>query len=254
MVVAISSEAPVPKGIDGFTVTVTRGGATVFEQDYVVGADGSSFLPGTLTLHPEDDNTDEVIHVKVLAKVKKDPFPMVLREATLGFSKGQQKLLRMPLRYACIGVTCDPGMTCHAGMCEKDSVDPETLPVFANEQVFPVTGKCFARPSCIEGQRAVLTIDELRAEMDPVTCTIPHDPTAQDVNMGFVWSYGFSTECTLVDFDGSEGWSFVGDDKSKIVFAPGLCKEVMRPDSHIVSTYIKTGCPPKPPLQPECSE
>ncbi|MFO0661273.1 MAG: hypothetical protein U0165_15785 [Polyangiaceae bacterium] len=253
MVVAISSEAPVPEGIDSFTVTVTRDGATVFSQDYTVSGGGAK-LPGTLTLHPSDADGNEIIHVKVTASLKKDPFPVVLREATLGFVKGQQKLLRMPLRYACVGVTCAAGETCRAGACEKDSVDASSLADYSDDQVFPITGKCFARNSCIEGERTELNLEQLRALFDPKTCMLAHDSAIEDVNMGFVWSYGFGTECTMVDYDGDEGWQFESNDLKKIRFAKGLCEEVMKPNSRIVSTYIKTGCKPKPANQPECSE
>jgi hypothetical protein len=258
--VALSSEAPIPTGIDRIRITVTDRGTPKLDRDYDVGP-GETRLPGTLVLHREDDE-DTFASVTVLIRAYSLGELRSSRRATLGFVSGKQKLLRMPIQFACFDTGCKEGETCKAGACVPDAVSADALPDFEEKLVFPAAGSCFDRDRCIEENEHEMTLEEFRAReaadpsfFDRDRCTIPSDDPGtpdQNVNMGFVWTLNPEGEWTSVDFDSVEGWQFDDASRTRIRLSPGLCAELKKDAPRIAEIVTSKGCPPKPPTQPEC--
>lgn len=278
VVVAVSSEAPIrtdndPNGLDSLEIRVTRGADERFFKTYVIAGNGvEAQLPGTLTITPSDD-PDEPISVAVVART--GGIDRVVRKAKLSFSDEKTKLLRMPIRFSCMDreTPCPEGLTCKAGACTKADVDPEGLPEFTEDKVFPVAGKCFDRVACVNGDAVKgLTVDltpAFKASPDEVNCAIkvsdisalpPADPTkkasfsAKSLNVGIVWAQNASKKWTAVDFDEEEGWKFADASQETIHLAPGLCAAIKGnvKGAAVGKVIANPACAPKTPILPEC--
>lgn len=130
LVLVVQADAETLSKIDHIEISASRGGEERFLQSYALPAEAR--LPGTLTLSkdPDADPSDPIL-VRVVGS-KESPEATVSRSARLGFVKEKTKLLRMPLTAACLNKKCDPGLTCIDGACVSDTVDPNTLPDFSD--------------------------------------------------------------------------------------------------------------------------
>lgn len=161
VMVAVMSEPLVPAEVDGIELEVTRGDSTPFFQSYTLAAGSADArLPGTIALAKQDGEADDA-PVTVTVRARSGGKEVLLRQATLGFSSGKTKLLRMPLRYACFRFTgvCGPGQACSGNRCEDVQLDVESLPDFDPSQVFGVRGasSCFddRDVACLASRKAV---------------------------------------------------------------------------------------------------
>lgn len=277
LMVAVQSEMATPTEIDGFEMEITRGDSTPFYQFYRVGKDGDATLPGTLALSNENESADKPVTVVIRAKLGgKD---RVLRRATLGFSEGKTKLLRMPIRYSCADFAdvCPPGQSCQGNECAPDAIDVETLPDFVLEQVFGEqgSGTCFDdRDTVCFANRQTVSLGPVAASSD---CTVtlgalpagdagvdagaeagpPVDPGADGgvaakadgvggggLNVAVQWG---SSGNKVLDQDPREGWIRTG---SGFRLAPGLCQALKK--GRITAMSYSTSCAAKAPEVPVC--
>lgn len=127
VVVVVESDLAVPTQLDEVVVEVE--GAAARGQRAVaslVGEDAAG-LPLTLGLRPGSTGAGP-LSVRVAGKRAGAEF--VATRVRTRFVEGRRVLLRVVLRGACVGVTCETGTTCREGACADEFVDPATLPSF----------------------------------------------------------------------------------------------------------------------------
>jgi hypothetical protein len=277
IVVAISSEVPVPDGIDEIDIKIESESEIKFAQSYPVGPNHETNIPGTLTIANESQLTaKQPIHLTIRAR-QNGKGDRVVRKAVLAFSEGKQKLLRMPLTFSCLDFdqTCGPNQTCKAGRCESDYISVDSLKEYESNTVFGESGdgNCFDRDACVPAASTLEITDMFRDSTDSERCTItindiqtrqlsspnPSPPArVSKINFGFVWaSYpGTVKRWTAVNFDKEEGWSVNPNNPSEIQLAPGLCQAVRSKDAQgnfkIDKAIVNPSCAPKRLAQPEC--
>jgi len=257
-VVALSSEVPVPDEVEVVDIEVKRGAKRTFFQRYDLEA--GTRIPGTLTLKPlssEDTSAPIVVTVRAWSEGKE----ILLRKASTTFVEEKQKLLRMPLRYSCYEFpeVCGEGKTCKGGSCVDQGVPSQTLPDVVEEQGAG-QATCFddQDSGCMLGRTDVTftaeqlkagncEIDLAKANPDP---SKPIDPGS--LNLMALWSQARDQgHPTVLDLDLAEGWSFVGESKTLVRLADGLCKAVQ--NGKIRKVQFKAGgCPSKLPTTPLC--
>lgn len=176
LVVAVQSEAPIPKEIDAMEIEVQRGDSTPFFQQYVLGTTNpDARLPGTIALSKQDGESSSD-PVTVIIRAQLGGQKRVVRMAKLGFSDEKTKLLKMPLRYSCLDFpsVCAPGQECLGGECRDVSVDVEKLPDYSDDLVFgsAATGGCFDESTdvCFTSARVLGT--SLQAPAVDATCVL----------------------------------------------------------------------------------
>jgi alpha-tubulin suppressor-like RCC1 family protein len=130
IMLGVSSEPAVPGELDRLRITVLRGEAVSFDQEYDL-PDGAH-VPGTLTLSPRDADDHSPLTITVRArKASSGDAWRVTRTARLGFLAERSKLLRLRLERACLDLPCSPDLTCIGGACVPPDVDPTSLPDIA---------------------------------------------------------------------------------------------------------------------------
>lgn len=226
--VALSSEAPIPDGVQSITVKVSRGGKMYHDERYTVPAKGVvdpaadkarmltvDDIPGTLAI-VDDEQSEGPITVRIEAEIVAagGVTRTAVRSATMPFVAEKQKLLRMPIQIACSqsGITCAAGESCRAGRCMPDAVAEAELEDFAEEKVRPVAGQCFQRNECNSGANEIRIPVETVVAVLRDDCTVPYVFPAslvpgdaqyegitsasdekikalrEKVNMGYIWS------------------------------------------------------------------
>lgn len=264
VMVAITSEAPIPEGIDSVEVSVERAGIERFYNVYSRDNSSERLLPGTLAIdRPVDDANDSPVTIVVRARLGSEE--RALRRATFSFVDGEQRLLRMPIRIACMTddlLACGSGQTCRSGICEADSVDLSEQPNYERGLVFPEdAAECYNPASCNEATRVWLPAEALLRVLGS-DCTLPGaviDGVARsDVNMEFVWRDdprnardSLQNTAVTLDYDAAEGWEFAAEGPSRVRLVPGVCEAVR--DGRVLGTYEVFGCKPKDPFVPTCS-
>ena len=256
IVVGLTSEAPMPATVDTVRITVDRGGTRRLDTTYDVSPGGTK-VPGTLVIANTDDS-DSTSPVTVTVRAFSQGVMRAERRSTLGFVEGKQKLLRMPIQFACFDTDCPSGQTCHAGECVAEGADTEKLPDFAEEKVVPVAGKCFPREDCEKASMA-MTLEQIQSKIaadptffNPKDCSIAIAEARPDLNMGIVWADEPTGNWTVIDFDPEEGWAFTDDTHTRVRLSRGMCLELAKPHPRIRKVVAKAGCAPKPATMPEC--
>lgn len=287
VVVAVSSEVPVPEEVNELNIEVQSEGTQKFNKVYTIVTQGEATdptrtrLPGTITLFPEDyDDMGGRLTVTVKAKLSNGENRFV-RKSTMSFVEAKQKLLRMPLRFACMDfpTVCRDDETCKAGACVPASVDLDQAPDYEETHVFSQPGACFDRDSCGDAKLTVPISDvfagaaegDCTVSMEDLAKKVPQDKTPEEqqqlaadirqgkINFGFVWAANKTGKWTVVDQDPEEGWTFTDGSRSKARLSKGLCDvvqgRVKRPDGSPLFTkaIINTACAPKPATTPQCA-
>ena len=244
-----------PTGIDRVRITVLAGSVTKLDTDYDVGPHGTH-VPGTLVIE-KAEGTDVATPITVIVRGYAIGTERVQRRATMGFAEGKQKLLRMPLQFACFDSDCPAGETCHGGACVPAAADPEKLPDFAEDEVIPRAATCFPREKC-DGESMTMSIGAFlaKAAADPTffdrkDCSVAVPEARPDLNMGLVWQAHPDGNWTIIDYDADEGWSYVDGTHKRIRLSKGLCDELQRPHPRVTRILAKSGCAPKLPTRPE---
>ncbi len=289
VVVAISSEVPTPDEVDELVIEVKseengfREVYALVPPDQVNGDPRRTALPGTLTLRPKEEAGSGPLTVTIQARLKDNPGQLrFVRTARMSFVETKQKLLRMPLRFACMDFpsVCGEGQTCKAGACVSEVVELEKEPDFEDTQVFSRAGACFDRTGCGVQAKTIPVLAAFETSSTdnctlPVEAMIPMIPADKDeatrsemgeairqgrFNFGFVWAANKAKKWTVVDQDPEEGWVFADAGRTQVRLSRGLCdvvkKRVVRKEDGAAlfnSVIINTACEPKPALMPECS-
>jgi hypothetical protein len=264
VMIAITSEAPVPESIDTIEVSVERNGVERFYNIYTRDNSSAGFLPGTLAIdRPSSDDSDAPINVVVRAR--RGAEERAVRRATFSFVDQEQRLLRMPLRLSCMTdemLSCPSGETCRSGVCEPDDVDLALAPAYSPGFVFPEQALSCYDPRACGGERVFIPGDVLRsalAEDCTLAAVFPNDQPRTDVNMEFVWrddprntaGRELLTGMT-VDYDPAEGWEFAEQGAGRVQLVPGVCAAIR--DGRVLGTFEVFGCEPKDPLLPRCTD
>lgn len=255
IVVAVTSEASVPKEIDGFEIEVQRGDSTPFFHVYTLAAQNEDArLPGTITLQNRDGE-DSSQAATVIIRARLGDKSRVLRQATLGFADQKTKLLKMPLRYSCTDfpTECPSGTSCRGGACTADAVDVETLPDFSSELVFGVQGSatCFDDRTTVCLQSLTEVDTKALAATTDCTMTVPGAASAASrLNVAVHWKAATDAErLTVLDLDRQEGWSYTAS-KDGFSLAPGLCAALK--SGGVLRVVYSTQCAPKDLAMPIC--
>jgi formylglycine-generating enzyme required for sulfatase activity len=148
-----SIEARIPSEIDSVDIRVSVGSEERFSQSYDLPGDAQ--FPGTLVFSASSDpSTPRTYEVTA----RRAGVVRIVRRARLGFSSEKTKLLRMPLEYACLDVSCsDNSTTCSHGKCVPATVSPESLPDAGDTPSPSGTSACFDETSCLAGDPVPLT-------------------------------------------------------------------------------------------------
>lgn len=288
VVVAVTSEVPVPEEVNELIIEVKSEGDQRFNETYSIvpkdqisGDNRQTTLPGTITVHPKEDALDAPVTVTVKAKLSNGENRFV-RKATVRFVEEKQKLLRMPLRFACMDfpTVCREDETCKAGACVPATVDLDQEPDFEEEQVFSRPGACFDRVACGEAKFTVpvaaafaeSTSEDCTLSLEELAAQVPQDKTLEEqqamaadirkgkFNFGFVWAANKTGKWTVVDQHPEEGWVFADQARSQVRLSKGLCDvvkgRVTRPDQSALfsKVIINTACEPKSILMPQCTQ
>jgi hypothetical protein len=285
IVVAVQSEAPIPKEVDSLEIQVDRGDSTPFFQTYdLTTVDGTAHLPGTLALSKqESEGAGTPVTVTIRARLGSGK-TRVVRQAKLGFIDEKTKLLRMPLRYSCLDfpTACDQGQTCVGGECKTADVDVSTLPDFADKLVayLPSQGSCFDETvrGCFANPQTFAASAVQNCQLDLATpaaggaggnggtttgaagaAGAPKgllDAATSNLNVALHWSSAIdSAQYNTVDQDASDGWQFVAGSTTRIQLSPGLCAALQSQGgapARATSLRVSTACAPKPADQPVC--
>jgi hypothetical protein len=253
IVVAISSEANIPKEIDNISIRTSRGGSVTFAQSYAVDhATGTAKLPGTLTFRPlSGEKPEDPIRVEILAQVR--GLQVALRTATMPFQEERQKLLRIALRYSCLDtpLLCDQGETCIGGRCQSDAIDVSKLPDFSGADPFPRVGagECFdpADDACAASRT---DIEDLAA-FASAGCELDAGGEAGALNVFALWAKSVDqAHPTVLDGHSAEGWSPAPGKPTSFKLAPGLCDAVAA--KAIRKVEYNHACPTKTEQLPVC--
>jgi hypothetical protein len=287
VVVAVTSEVPVPEEVNELIIQVKSEGSSKLDETYRIvpeaergGDPRKASLPGTITLKPGDESVlSEPLLVTVQARLSNGENRFV-RRATVRFVEEKQKLLRMSLRFACMDfpTVCREDETCKAGACVPAAEDLEQAPDFEETQVFSRPGACFDRVACGDAKYTIpaaaafaqagtedcsLSLEELAAQVPQDRTPEEREAMAQDIrggkfNFGFVWAANKAGKWTVVDQDPEEGWAFTDATRSRVRLSRGLCDvmkgKVTRADQSPLFTKVilNTACEPKPMAMPQC--
>ena len=285
VVVAVSSEVAVPEEVNELIIEVKSVKSERFNETYRIVTSGEldgdprkTSLPGTITIKPIEE-IDGPVTVTVKARLSNGENRFV-RKAAVSFIEQKQKLLRMPLRFACMDfpTVCREDETCKAGACVPATVDLEKEPEFEESQVFSRPEACFDRVACGDaahtipvaaafaqsGEDCSLSLEDLAAQVPADKTPEERSAMASDIrkgkfNFGFVWAANKTGKWTVVDQDAEEGWVFTDESRSRVRLSRGLCDvvkgKVKRADQSALFTKVilNTACEPKPALVPQCS-
>lgn len=259
IVVAISSEAAIPKEIDSLSIQITRGDRTRFARSYEVDpTTGTAKLPGTLTVQPgEDEDPDAPVKIQIIGNVR--DLQVVLRSATAAFVEGKQKLLRIALRYSCLDapLTCETGQTCIGGRCASDFVNTARLPDLGGGEVFPTEGSdgCFDASEGATGcaREPRIEVPDM-ATFTAAGCVLDTKGTAAqlaNLNVFVFWRSKLDQAHPLpLEAHSPEGWDTPASNPAAFQLAPGLCDAVK--EQRIRKVVYSFNCASKSESTPVC--
>lgn len=250
LTVALSSEAPIPTGVQSISIKVSRGGTTFLDSTYLTrdsqeqgdAAKSTEALtvediPGTLTVYDDEKETGPVtIQIEADVLTGSGTIKKAVRAATLSFVPEKQKLIRMPIQIACAqDITCSEGESCRAGRCLPNTTAESELEDYLEEKVIPVEGQCFQREDCADEENEIRIPIEAVVDVFEDDCTVPYVfpstivpsdaqfegvTSAQDerlvslrsqVNMGYIWSGDYNVANVGKDETNGE-WTIVDKD------------------------------------------
>jgi hypothetical protein len=242
----VSSEARAPGEVNALRIVARRGGTAPFEQTYTLPADAR--LPGTLTIADSGESSDPVtVEVRALLSGEE----RVLRRAQMPFTEGRQRLLKMPLRYACTDFVkpCADDETCVGFACTKlDALAPgdeaKSLPagsprspastLLAETSPLP----CFDAIACRK--------DASPVEIDKATCAF--QLKSPDANVFMTWKVAPDNAVVLEPGDPREGFTLQGTTGT---LAPGLCTALA--EGAATAVGVSTLCARKNPDAEVCA-
>ncbi len=125
----VDTDLEVGPEIDGFDVRVWGpADRLVLERDYELVGPAAVTLPASFGVAPRDGDADRSVRIAVRASRPNAAAGTLEARARTGYVEQETLRLDLFLARACIGVECREEMTCRAGDCEPERIDPETLP------------------------------------------------------------------------------------------------------------------------------
>jgi hypothetical protein len=251
LVVAVSTQARVPKDLRAVRVVVESAGKLASCTTVAIDADGPGArrLPQTVVVEGAAGQ-DANVTVAGFASAPDGACTdlskaVVLRRAKTRLAADESLLLPMALRHACFDVSCGEGETCAAGECVPTDVDPNKLVDYADALVFGDTSFCLPRLKCFENRIPALLLDEASCTFQ-LTLDVTTD---KGINIELVHD-DLSRE--VLDLDPVEGFSIDAQKPDRFTLAPGLCKRFRA--RKIAAVSIGVGCPGKTSLNPLCND
>jgi hypothetical protein len=247
LVVAVSTQARVPKDLRTVRVVVDSGGKPVSCTSIAIeSADGR--LPRTLIVEGAAGQEATITVAGFKTAPASDCRDLgeatVVRQTRTHLAAGESLLVSMPLRHSCFDVKCSDGETCAAGECVPSAVDSNKLIDYADPLVFGNTSFCLPVLKCFENRIPALLLDEASCTFQ-LTLDVTTD---KGINVELVHD-DLSRE--VLDLDPSEGFTIDPDKHDQFALAPGLCRRFR--ERKIAAVSIGVGCPSKTPLHPLCA-
>jgi hypothetical protein len=237
LVVAVSTQARVPKDLRSVRVVVDSEGKPVSCTTIAIdGGDGR--LPRTLIVEGAAGQAATV----TVAGFKNSPAgdcrdlseALVVRQTRTHLAADETLLVSMPLRHACFDVKCGDGETCAAGECVPAEVDSNKLVDYADPLVFGNTSFCLPTLKCFDNRIPALLLDEASCTFQ-LTLDVTTD---KGINIELVHD-DLSRE--ILDLDPSEGFTVDPEKHDRFALAPGLCRRFH--ERKIAAVSIGVGCP-----------
>lgn len=274
LIVALSSDMPLPKDIGRLTIEVTVQGQRHYYNEHDLG-ENKLELPATLAII-EGTQANVPVTVTVAAWQTfsdRPPKLRLVRQAVTTMPSRRSVLLTLVLEWLCDGfgevlpdpsgltprfsTGCAEGETCIAGACESNFVDPSSLPDYDPALVFGggngpgSSGMCFDTSACMDGALEVVP----RWDAAASTCRIDR-PDGDRVNVALVLPGGGdgicgTTRCLIV-LDGFEARGFqpVSDGNAQLELPDRAC--ALFTDGIITGVAVSTACPTKTTSVPLC--
>jgi hypothetical protein len=277
LMLAITSDLPVPSGLDAVQVVVLQGGQTKFSTNFPLGGDAEHALPATLAILPSA-NDPSPADIRVIGLHQGQA--RILREVVVIIPTASTVLERVDLQYVCAGKvtgsdpmswssTCQQGATCIAGVCQNDAVDSSTLPPFDPTAVFGGgtnagdgtcfdVGRCFASATTVTvGQATGNGCTVLAATATGTDGTGAGGPavSSMDPNLNFAFALPPGSDGTCdsggcivpIDQDTKAGWTSAN---GTIQLPVGLCQALGQNGVRLV---YSTSCASKLSSVPACN-
>ncbi|HPY18601.1 MAG TPA: hypothetical protein PLM08_13040 [Polyangiaceae bacterium] len=267
LVAGMTTQMRVPDEIKSVGVVVQSSGRLVFCDSYPV-SDGSVTLPSTLATSAENSPNDPVTVTVLGFGRDQSSFSAdcVVRQPDVGedgvtvmrrrrstYLENRALYLPMPIKHACVDVSCPQGETCVGGLCQKMDVDPSKLVDFDDRLVFGKTNTCFDVGGYLPPTKSIPA-----QLVDADTCEFRIDipqgasvPAHGSLNVRIVHE-NFTSE--VLDLDEAEGFVLVDDPTgTRFRLAPSLCTSRYK-TGKILGVWATKFCASKTPLQPICED
>jgi hypothetical protein len=173
IVVGVITNMRVGVDFNALHVVMHAGGATVRDElQQVSGSAGTLLtLPEELRFSDLPAGTAVDIELTAMEDVGPSSTTLVTRSAASTIVGGATLLLELELDYHCIvspgspGPTCTAPLTCVAGACQDDRVDPSTLPAYTSGWATQST----TDPCKLPGSTPVVIVGQGQADYLPMT-------------------------------------------------------------------------------------
>jgi hypothetical protein len=272
--VALAAETLIPYELDELSISITDANGVAQTVSYAAGAGlDEFFFPGTAAVIPVNESSfGKPVSIEV--RGIKGGKTQVFRRAKIGYVRERNISLAMPLRMACLAVTCPADQTCQGGMCMPDEVDSLKLRDFkATEVIGDTPGACFNETKCLTSSKLVpVTIARTKPAAGlpgpfDYECTFPLvegsfasaglDKTA---NVSIRWEQANKRVIVLDEGDAQEGWVRLGPNRGKL--ARGICASYADPErdplkrvvfDRALDVAVSTECTTKTAATPFCT-
>jgi uncharacterized delta-60 repeat protein len=270
LIVAITSDMPLPKDINLIKIEVTVQGQRYYYDEHRVGPDELR-LPATLGII---EGTKGNLPVTITVGAFQDRTLRLVRQAVTSVPPDRAALLVLTLEWLCDGfgeevpssdglssrleTGCPDGQTCIGGACESNFVDPSSLPDYDPALVFGGAdgpgpdGMCFDALACFETGLSVLP----RWDANASTCRIDR-PSGDRVNVALELPGGGDGICKsercLIVLDGlvQHGFQPAGSGAEDQLALPARACRLIE-EGIVSGVLVSTDCPTKTTSVPLC--
>lgn len=282
LMVAVQTDLAAPKDVAAVGLYITSDGRPIFGDTRSVAPNGEVKFPATIAVLGDTERPRAVVKIRAVA-FKSNGDVRVLRDVITTIPKGRTGLLRTPLLwinegsgsgnrgqllqsaslrprdatsdgFARLTSACPDGQTFLEGECGDARVDGESLPEYADKDVFGggdaagKGGRCFDVAACFSSP--------IQVALDPASCTgtLPGMPI-DEPNLSFAVALPSSAEAgeclgngsCLVPLDKGTGWKAK---QGAIEFPKALCRRIA--DGKAKGIVASKACPSKDITTPSC--
>jgi hypothetical protein len=173
IVVGVTTNMRLGVDFDAIHVVMHAGGATVLDEVQQVsgGAGAPLTLPEELRFTELPAGTAVDVELTALEIVGPSSSTLATRSAATSIVAGETLLLALNLDYHCVvapgatAPTCAAPLTCVAGACQDDQVDPSTLPAYTPSWADATSSD----PCKLPGSTPVVIVGQGQADYLPMT-------------------------------------------------------------------------------------